>query len=655
MNNNTIKNVSDPVNPKDVVNLQTLQQASGSSDLTSLTDTPNDYTGSDGKILVVDGVNTIFTDIIKPFIVFEGGASSSSGSTTKYGYMAAHNNIDGFGFVATGYRAATNNTTGSYFVADGYQAAWSNIDGDGFVSDGHLAASKNISGSDYIAIGRSAASRLNSALFATDFSNSVYIGANTRVSANGVTNENVFGYAADGKGSNTVAIGNSSITDNYLNGNTQSDNFTSIVATGTQPFATTSTTLNTNLNADLLDGVSSEGFAKLATTNTFTNTNRFNEIVILEKTLNTDTWMVFRQGVGNVSFRGRNDLFTIETTAFTADVNSFRIDLSNTTGNDSYLFGLTNATFDHDLIIDNLDSGGDDLVVRSPDGGLISIDNNSLLQKTKIDADGTITKYINDAKQGSITIEDNGVIELEANHTSYSFTETEALFQSPLWIGTESTRATIDKGVNTAKFSNIIASVETSSIELTASNAIIAIGGVEKVVVSDASVMVNVDLVSQRIIIGDATSPQFIRGDEGVVNKWYVGSGSGVGGTTDDLAIYSYLGETSLWHAGSKKLQTNSDGVDIIGNITAANFPASDRRIKSNISNISRTNVDLINFKQFNISKYSNTRMRYGAIAQEVELILPDLVYTMSDEMKTKGINYIDLLILEDAISRERV
>lgn len=53
---------------------------------------------------------------------------------------------------------------------------------------------------------------------ADNFSNSVYIGANTKVSALSVTNENVFGYNAIGSGSNTVTIGNSSITDNHFTG-----------------------------------------------------------------------------------------------------------------------------------------------------------------------------------------------------------------------------------------------------------------------------------------------------------------------------------------------------------------------------------------------------------------------------------------------------
>ena len=59
----------------------------------------------------------------------------------------------------------------------------------------------------------------------------------------------------------------------YINGTTygtsyvNANNFISRVATGTQPYACTSTTLNTNLNADLLDGLHSSDFLRYIITN----------------------------------------------------------------------------------------------------------------------------------------------------------------------------------------------------------------------------------------------------------------------------------------------------------------------------------------------------------------------------------------------------
>ncbi len=49
-------------------------------------------------------------------------------------------------------------------------------------------------------------------------------------------------------------------TNDPLTGVLTAPNYISTVATGTQPYAATSTTLNTNLNADLLDGNHASAF-----------------------------------------------------------------------------------------------------------------------------------------------------------------------------------------------------------------------------------------------------------------------------------------------------------------------------------------------------------------------------------------------------------
>jgi len=49
----------------------------------------------------------------------------------------------------------------------------------------------------------------------TSVSNSMYIGCRIKASNDGVTNENVIGYAAVGQGSNTFTLGNSSISSFY--------------------------------------------------------------------------------------------------------------------------------------------------------------------------------------------------------------------------------------------------------------------------------------------------------------------------------------------------------------------------------------------------------------------------------------------------------
>lgn len=195
-------------------------------------------------IEISDGTNTTVTNIVRTdfantfteFNRFSGGISSSLTNRTRFGFNAASSNTGGSAWTAIGSGAGDDSTTGDFWTAIGLNAGGSSIDGndwlavgqgsgfnnttgDFWTAIGNDAGGNNINGSAWTAIGNGAANGLINLQPATAFSNSVYLGAGTRASSNGVTNENVFGYAADGQGSNTVTIGNSSITDNFFNGN----------------------------------------------------------------------------------------------------------------------------------------------------------------------------------------------------------------------------------------------------------------------------------------------------------------------------------------------------------------------------------------------------------------------------------------------------
>lgn len=87
--------------------------------------------------------------------------------------------------------------------------------------------------------------------------------------------------------------------------------------------------------------------------------------------------------------------------------------------------------------------------------------------------------------------------------------------------------------------------------------------------------------------------------------------------------------------------------------LIAANI-ASDVRIKDNIEDISNTDVDnLVNLKgkQYTLIHDSANNKHFGYIAQEVEPIYPNLVFTNSKQMKS--INYIELIpLLVEKINR---
>lgn len=86
----------------------------------------------------------------------------------------------------------------------------------------------------------------------------------------------------------------------------------------------------------------------------------------------------------------------------------------------------------------------------------------------------------------------------------------------------------------------------------------------------------------------------------------------------------------------------------------------SDRRLKNTIKSLDDMNAVEVLKSIRPVSYYYNdkrlgTNLRYGFIAQEIQEILPDLVETGTDEMKTLGVNYIDLIaVLTQAIKDQQ-
>jgi hypothetical protein len=117
------------------------------------------------------------------------------GSRSLYSNETGRDNI-GIG----GTSPLRNNTTGSFNIAVGSNSLFSSTTGSYNIGIGHNAGTSTAIGGN------------------TTSENSIYIGANTKAAADGDVNETVIGYAAVGRGSNTVQIGNHLVTDTYING-----------------------------------------------------------------------------------------------------------------------------------------------------------------------------------------------------------------------------------------------------------------------------------------------------------------------------------------------------------------------------------------------------------------------------------------------------
>jgi antirestriction protein ArdC len=93
---------------------------------------------------------------------------------------------------------------------------------------------ENTTGYSNIAFGYDAGRRISGGGANQTSNTSIYIGEDTRSSANGNTNEMVFGHNAVGQGSNTVTLGNSSITQTLLRGTVTGGSFVRSGGTSSQ-------------------------------------------------------------------------------------------------------------------------------------------------------------------------------------------------------------------------------------------------------------------------------------------------------------------------------------------------------------------------------------------------------------------------------------
>lgn len=142
---------------------------------------------------------------------------TSGVENVAFGALALYQASTGDTNTAIGTAALGSITTGGNNTAVGSSAAGSgNFDGNTVVG---TAAFLNLTtGSSNVVMGTEAGRYFTGPTALTSLSNSVLIGQNTKVAANGDSNEIVIGFQAEGHGSNTVTLGNDSITDTYLKG-----------------------------------------------------------------------------------------------------------------------------------------------------------------------------------------------------------------------------------------------------------------------------------------------------------------------------------------------------------------------------------------------------------------------------------------------------
>jgi hypothetical protein len=135
------------------------------------------------------------------------------------GYVSLNTNTTGYQNTSVGAFSMSSNSTGYINSAFGFGSLANNTTGFGNAAFGTDSLRYLTTGRENTAIGNLAGTYINAGTNNGTSEYSVYVGADTRASANGNTNEIVIGFGGRGQGSNSAVLGNSSISKTVLRGN----------------------------------------------------------------------------------------------------------------------------------------------------------------------------------------------------------------------------------------------------------------------------------------------------------------------------------------------------------------------------------------------------------------------------------------------------
>ena len=179
----------------------------------------NNTTGNSNTAIGTSALQSNTTGVLNIAI----GASALFANTTgvfntALGFSALFANTTGAYNTAIGTSALQSNTTGAHNTALGFSALQNNTTGAYNTALGRSTLLNITSGSLNIAIGLDAGRLISNGSNQTISNNSVFIGYDTRALADNQINQIVIGHQAIGLGSNSVVLGNTSITRTQLRG-----------------------------------------------------------------------------------------------------------------------------------------------------------------------------------------------------------------------------------------------------------------------------------------------------------------------------------------------------------------------------------------------------------------------------------------------------
>jgi len=172
------------------------------------------------------------------FLGYQSGYSyNASGTNTFIGYFSGRSTNTGSQNVFIGRNSGLTNTSGSRNSLCGELSSSGTTGDDNSIFGYSSGINLSSLSSNNCFFGSNAGKERTGGFALNTSSNSVIIGAFAKANNNSESNQIVIGYLAEGAGSNTVVLGNNSITDTYLKGNIHIEDAEDIVfdtTTGTK-------------------------------------------------------------------------------------------------------------------------------------------------------------------------------------------------------------------------------------------------------------------------------------------------------------------------------------------------------------------------------------------------------------------------------------
>ena len=195
------------------------------------------YSNTSGSLNTANGFRSLYSNIASYNTAYGSGSlysNTTGGYNTANGVNSLYLNTTGSNNTANGLQALYNNTTGGSNTANGVNSLYSNTTGYFNVANGYQSLNSNTTGSQNTADGYQAGLFIaNGSTNNTTSDYSVYLGSETKASADNAQNEVVIGYNAIGAGSNTIQLGNTSVTNVKTSGTITAGSITYPSAHGT--------------------------------------------------------------------------------------------------------------------------------------------------------------------------------------------------------------------------------------------------------------------------------------------------------------------------------------------------------------------------------------------------------------------------------------